>query len=470
MTAPSKRNGSKLPLVALEQQLEQEGPGTIEKLQPGTAFHQVWEKENSMRPAHSSARAQKSRASAWMKAAAAVVVAAGVAAGVSGYWNQETAGPDLSGFSTTDFTYQKGIGVAWNRGYEQIEQRKLSTPLNLTLEDQGVTLTLIDVFYDGTEARINYMVENQASDPALNEANASFNYTLDVEGAGQHDLTEPARSKTFIDDHRFGGVISFQFEQDYHPAETTAHLKVTRLATHNGSWQADIPLSNEKTEALTRTFHSNTEFKLDGRTYQIDKIVAGPLSTWLDIREAGRPESRPQDELGFQLYDDKGNALISKRYDLGQYEPFIPLNREPESLTLLVTRMEQAAAGESKIAEAEINGQFPVVMHGYGSDTLTVTGIDFKKDRTILKYEVSNPDLQAATLLLTDKKGQEYFSPTFGYRTSADKWTFEAEYAPIAPDSLQKVSAVVTKETAAESAEATVKIPLDWSKSEIGTH
>jgi len=465
------QSDSRLPLAALEHRLEREAPSTIADLRSSVSFDKVWEQEKVMKPDPAKTRSTKSRAYAWVKVAAAAVIAAGVAAGVNDYLNREVAAPapQLNGISKTDLTYQPNMGIAWNRGYEQIEKRNLSTPLNLTLEDQGVKLTLLDVFYDGSEARINYIAENKTSDPALNEQNASFNYTLTVDGAGEYDITEPSRSKTFIDDHRFAGVVSFEFQQDYHPAETTAKLNVTRLATRDGSWQADIPLTNEKSEAATRTLRPETEFKLSGRKYVVEKVVAGPVSTWLTVTEPGKTGTEPQLELNLQLYDDKGNWLVSKMPQFGQYEPLVSLNNQPEYLTLQVTRFEKAIAGETRMAEASWNGKFPVVLRGYGEDKLTVTGIDFLKDRTVLKYEVNNPELQGAVPMLTDTKGQSYLSASMAYRTSADKWTFETEFSPIDPADLQKISSVVTENTAQERAEKTVTIPLDWSKSETGT-
>ncbi len=468
MTKSYKPGGEKLPLAALENRLEREAPEAIAELRTSVSFANVWEQDARMKP--TPIPKKRSRSAVWIKAAAAFVIAAGVAAGTNGYLNQKSAGPNLSGISTTDLTYQQGIGVAWTRGYEQIEQRKLSTPLNLTIEDQGVTLTLLDVFYDGTEARINYVAENKKSDPALNEANASFNYTLTVDGASENDISESSRSKTFLDDHRFAGVIAFDFQQEYHPSETTVRLNLTRLTTKDGSWKADIPLSTKKTEAVTRTLYPNTEFELKGRTYKVEKVVAGPITTWLTVNPVESSDPSLQEEFVFQLYDDKENGFMSKWGPTRQYEPFTTLNPQPKYLTLEVNPVTQMMPENRKQVDAEWTGKTPVVLQGYGEDKMTVTGIDFLKDRTVMRYEINNPKLQMLTPSLTDASGQGYLSATLGYRTSADKWTFQMEFAPMSPDSLREISVMMEDRSKEEAPEATVKIPLDWSKSEVGTH
>lgn len=467
MTKSYKPDGEKLPLAALEHRLEREAPEVIAELRTSVSFDHVWEQDARMKP--TPIPKKRSRPAVWVKAAAAFVIAAGVAAGTNGYLNQKSAGPNLSGISTTDLTYQQGIGVAWTRGYEQIEQQKLSTPLNLTIEDQGVTLTLLDVFYDGTEVRINYVAENKKSDPALNEANASFNYTLTVDGAGENDISESTRSKAFLDDHRFAGVIRFDFQQDYHPSETIARLNLTRLTTKDGSWKADIPLSMKKTEAVTRTLYPNTEFKLYGRKYKVEKVVAGPVSTWLTIKNIGGTDTTPQSEMNFQLFDDQQNWLVPK-FGSNQYEPLTTLNPQPKYLTLEATRVFNAVAGSSKQVDADWTGKTPIVLHGYGEDKMTVTGIDFLKDRTVMRYEINDPNLQQGTPMLTDASEKGYLSATFGYRTSVDKLTFQTEFAPMSPDSLRKVSMTMEDRTKSKTPELSVKIPLDWSKSEVGTH
>ncbi|WP_239615127.1 DUF4179 domain-containing protein [Cohnella mopanensis] len=173
--------------------------------------------------------------------------------------------------------------------------------------DQGITLMVRDVIYDGSEIAIRYSVK---SDKELDE------YMMDAKLAmDSHDIGKVGYITSDNYDqlqHRYEKLDSDQYEgaintwklaySDYRPESFRLKLEATRIGNQAGNWSLDIPVS--KTPDMT-IVTSDLKKTTEQGTLEMNRIVLSAVSTQVHYHfEAGSVDWTSW--LGVEVTGDNG--------------------------------------------------------------------------------------------------------------------------------------------------------------------
>ncbi|WP_172250995.1 DUF4179 domain-containing protein [Saccharibacillus deserti] len=472
MTRDNRLVQNDIPEQDMTQRLKHEGPGSIANLRSDISFESVWEGElKQMRQVKASGMGSRFRKG--FAIAAVLLLAAAAIFGIQ-LLNSSKPVPAVSDVSGIEFRELRDIYAPnANRNVEDEQIEQLSTPLNIVLKDQDVTLTLVKGYYDGGRAMIDYVVDDQSGGADLNADNASFNYTLKPSAVGEEWNQNPTRSKTFLGSHRFAGTLTYILNSYNGPTDLTLNLKVSRLATKNGNWEAKIPLSSAKTDKLTSTFYPGTSFTYKGNEFTLTEFSAGPTFNLIRMTQKAPGEISAQ---GIMYYDDidtyfheqwmtgDGSEEGSMKW-VQALDPFTTINSKPSSLGLRIFESQIMDDTNTGTDTQPFEGKIPITLTGFDGETMTLTDVDFQKDRTIVQLKYSDPNVQTWFPYFNSSKIKggypAYYNPQ---RISKDELLYEAIFPPMDPDELTEFAATTSKKTKFKSFE----IPLDWDKAVPG--
>ncbi|QDH23331.1 DUF4179 domain-containing protein [Saccharibacillus brassicae] len=452
----------------LAQRLKHEGSGTIANLTTDLSFESVWEGElKQMRQVKESGSGSRFR-----RVFAVVAVLLLAAAAIFGIRLLDSSKPMPAVSDVSDIKFRELRDIyAPTTGRRVVDEQieKLSTPLNIVLKDQDVTLTLVKAYYDGGRVMIDYVVDDQSGGADLNEKNASFDYKLKTSADGKEWDQSSTRSKTFLGSHRFAGTLTYMFKSYNGPTALSVDLKVSRLATKNGKWEAKIPLSSAKTDKLTSTFYPGTSFTYEGNAFTLTEVSSGP--TFNLIRMAQKATGQISTK-GIMYYDDVDTRFYQQWMTGDDFEegsvqwvevldPFVPTNPKPSSLKLHIFESQTMDDTNTGTATQPFEGKTPITLTGFDGETMTLTNIDFQKERTVVQLKYSDLNVQTwfpyFNSSKTDGDYVAYYNPQ---RISKNELLFEAIFPPMDPDELTGFAATTSKQPKFES----VEIPLEWDK------
>lgn len=231
------------------------------------------------------------------------------------------------GFSVSPYARNvpilKNIYETFNREtYENYD--KYASDINITKESKGISITINKVIYDGFDLEVFYTME---SDKPLNVDPYFRDYKMKINGE-EVSFGRGAGGEYIEDNKIFVGYINYGINskrllnqklenQDKEvdiPDEFLLSLEINKLAirntgkTLNGSWDFDIPVSNEKLRGDVKEIDVNFDLSsiLDGLT--INKVITTPINTVIQ----GYNNYTGNNGLHFTIFDDKGRILSPK--------------------------------------------------------------------------------------------------------------------------------------------------------------
>lgn len=176
-----------------------------------------------------------------------------------------------------------------------------------SVTDQGITLMVRDVIYDGSEMAIRYSVK---SEKELDDFMIDASVTIDSRKIGKVGYLSSDELGSLA--HRYEKIDSGQYEGyintwklsygDYHPDSLLLKFEATRIGNQSGKWSLDIPVS--KTPDITVVPYDLSVSAKEG-TLELDRIVLSPVTTQIhyDFIEG---ELDRTSWLGVEVTDEKG--------------------------------------------------------------------------------------------------------------------------------------------------------------------
>ncbi|CAM3982675.1 DUF4179 domain-containing protein [Saccharibacillus endophyticus] len=464
------------------ERLKADGPDSLKKLNPGVTFDRIWHDQPDQMKRIIPVK-RNYRMPIFAALAAILLLASAAIYG----WNESRSVPAKWNISGIDFRHlvdEVAPRELRFKGEERIDE--FFTPLNIRLEDQGITLTLVKAYYDGNDVKIDYVAERSDTSIPLNEATSTFEYELKRTDAESDDppQAEIRVTRTVLDSHRFAGTLTYAFWKFDGPQKIKLALRVHELASTPGNWQTELELDSSKTDARTLTFFPNQTIEYQGYVLRINKIKVGPLwnvieTTRHNPQEDSSLEITYSDDIdtrfltGNRSYSDMNPSREDYQDEVFAIEPFSAINPEPSSLALTLSKIhlskpEDADAPEDDMILQTFDGHLPLVFKGFDGETMTLTDIDMQKDRTVFRTKYNSPHAQSWIFNIRTKKGEilsfNIFSPE---RISANELIFERAIERINPDD---IAAFMVMPFRAPESQKRFEIPLDWNKAVKGRH
>ncbi|WP_172193775.1 DUF4179 domain-containing protein [Saccharibacillus qingshengii] len=465
---------SRRPVISQQElvnRLKTEGPESLKKADLNVMFEQIWQDQpDQMKKVLPNSRKKRTQV---FVAFILTFLLIGTAAYTLNESKSVPAKSDISGIDFRNLVDIIATKEVKYRGEERIED--LSTPLNIVIKNNGVTLKLVKAYYDGGKAKIDYIVETSAHKNPLKKSTSTFKYELKLIGVDEKDqpFTDLRTTRTLLDQHHFAGTLDYSFSDFNGAKEIKFSLKAHELANTSGDWHAEFSLNSSKADAQTFTFFPNQSFKYQGHRFNVDKIKVGPLSNVIQMTRYN-----PQDGSGVEVsYSDNIETLFRPLMggvtDMGgnedgytdeifSIEPFSTIYRKPTSLFFDISTFDQPQ--ESGTVKEPFDGRLPITLEGFDGDKMILTHIEYRKDSTIVRLKYNSPNVQSWTPYFVPVQGKEDLNLSFKTqsfeRISKTDLIFEGVLGPVNPEDIAAFAATTYK---APKSQERFEIPLEWS-------
>lgn len=185
----------------------------------------------------------------------------------------------------------EGLKIAGKKGLTQV--------VGQSSKDNGITITIDEVFYDGTRFTIGYTQESLF---AIGEIERP---TIEVDGKEINFAS--GYSGDFITPQKYKGTINITPTEEL-PIAFDMNIRIDAIGVIPGNWAFDFPVkqSNEVTVVEPRLVKT-----IEGIDVEIRSLKLGPAGTDLTVRtvrDEGDVELDPF-FLDFYVIDDAGNVL-----------------------------------------------------------------------------------------------------------------------------------------------------------------
>ncbi|MBG9736761.1 DUF4179 domain-containing protein [Paenibacillus alvei] len=351
----------------------------------------------------------------------------------------------------------------------------MSVPVNLSATDNGITLTITEILYDGAQIKLGFKEESQAELPVITPNYQRFempNLSSDDPTISWIYAMTKTRAKSPTEHFgilTFGSMNGEILEQsDKIPDNFTLSFTIKQVGDVNGvkgNWEFHVPikLNNAPTKKISVM---ETKKTLDGRGYiTLQSVIASPLGTEIRFltqssqtaRKANSPDFTGLD-ISFLVIDENGNE-IAWEGGRGRYSGTRPKNAEYEMLYQYAPLAEYVKSirflpvgranryGDVAIP-LDLNA-LPCKLQQGDIGSVTVKSITFEQDKTIVHYDIKGdwPSAQSQRLVFIQGKQKHL---TYNWNTkllskSNGIHSYVSEYDPM--DKNQEIKLYTPKMT-----------------------
>ncbi len=337
------------------------------------------------------------------------------------------------------------FSFAGDRGIINSENAELTSPFNEEASDNGVTIKLQDVIYDGARLSIGYEINSEEMTNLLFLGDVSITIN-DVPQPGVTLSTKPHR----INANQAVGIMTLDIDQwtviDHFDLElkigevlgfTDDNSAKTNRVTGEWSFKSSITnkaLENSQSKVLADGYKAKSK---DGQ-FQLTSYLLTPVTTMLNFEYVG-----DTDWLRFQLKDERGMLIerLDSRFSTDENGisrgsvRFTPLTNGTKEVYVTPYTL-LAHKNEIKKVTSTLTNEFPIVLSQGEVGEVIVKDVAFMNDKTLIYYEIKGkvPYTQYASLWMETADGQMIISDN-GKRTriSDTSYTYVLEYPPLDP-------------------------------------
>jgi hypothetical protein len=185
------------------------------------------------------------------------------------------------------------------------EGSKLVHSINQPVTSHGITVTLTNVLYDRGGIHVGYTVtpvQSQYPDGGVvNERSLSFT----VNGKPMDLSWDGANGKA---GEGYTGLIQITSVENL-PKSFDLQINFDQIGTQRGDWAFSLPVSQEESNALTKTFSPSISKAYGNDLVAVEKVVIGPATTEIDFRLSVPEKDWSAWATEFWVKDDKGHPL-----------------------------------------------------------------------------------------------------------------------------------------------------------------
>lgn len=294
---------------------------------------------------------------------------------------------------------------AGDRGLEIASQRGLSKQINQTVVDQNISLTIQEVFYDGTRFSISYVHDSLGS--LFGEV------TLKVNGMEIDFGGEAGGGK--LPNGQYVGILSIEPTKEL-PEAFQLSVSVGKIGEVKGEWNFDIAVVASEEKVITIEPMQTTVFKDTALTVKTVKIGPSAIKLTVDIISPFRKnipniESSLEKDgmLGLKILNDHGEASAhssgsgtggeadGKSVSHMEYR-FAPLEETTDFLTIIPFVDPLDTKDNARLEQPLRLNELPVVFdHGEVGKRI-ITDVKYEADKTLLYFHVKRDFLYGGHL------------------------------------------------------------------------
>ncbi|WP_010676668.1 DUF4179 domain-containing protein [Bacillus timonensis] len=276
----------------------------------------------------------------------------------------------------------EGLQIAGRSGLTQV--------IDQQSKDNGVTLTMNEIFYDGT--RLTFGLTHEALIAIGNIERP----TILVNGKEINFST--SSSGKFITPSKYESVMNVTPTEDL-PEEFEMKVIIDAVGLIPGNWEFEFPVKQSNEVTVIRPNKSQVIYDAE---VTVESVKLGPAGTDLAIQIKSDPNNTkidPYMDLEFAMIDDQGRGLrmltgsgygdtINGIEVANHRYLYSPVKEGAKSLTILPYKI---PSGEGAYKELSVSlNELPVEMDQGDVGKITVTDVEYRDDKTIVYFEVDS--------------------------------------------------------------------------------
>ncbi len=312
------------------------------------------------------------------------------------------------------------IGVFFNdsddEGLRIAGQKGLTQIVDQSAKDNGITLTMNEVFYDGTRLTFGYTQE------ALLAIGEIERPTIEVNG--KEINFSSGYSGDFITPLKYKGTMDISPTEEL-PEEFELKMRIDAVGRIPGKWEFVFPVKQSNEVTVIRP----TEVKsIEGAEMKISTLKLGPAGVSLAVQVTADQNQNKLDIYGLHFYilDKKGNMLdIVSASGMGDVENgietakldilFSPLKEGIKKVEIIPYTIPKSFETRTIEAVKLADQDLPFVMDQGESGKVIIEKIDYIGDKLVIYYQVESDVIvdnysSLNPIWLEDAKGNNLYS------------------------------------------------------------
>ena len=311
------------------------------------------------------------------------------------------------------------FGDVGDEGLEIAGKTGLFETVNQTQKDNGITLTINEVFYDGTRLSLSYSHKSLLALGELEKPTIRIN--------GKEINFSAGYSGNFINPQHYAGVMDINPVEEL-PKNFTMSVSFDSVGLISGKWEFEFPVS--QVNGLKVVKPDETKI-INGKKVTINSLKFGSLGTDLSVYII---ESSDRDELHFNIIDENGEALtiqsgsgsgeeIDGTQHMNYQFTYSPLQKGIKEVTVIPYMIPlESETINQKVTASLDEEKLPITLDQGDIGKIIVTDIEREQDKVIMYFEVKSAfvfdrNFNGNRIWLEDKKGNDLTIDTKPYAT-----------------------------------------------------
>lgn len=322
------------------------------------------------------------------------------------------------------------FGDVGDEGLEIAGQTGLYEKVNQTQKDNGITLTINEVFYDGTRLSLGYSHKSLLALGELERPTISIN--------GKPINFSVGYSGNFVNPQHYAGVMNIDTFEEL-PKSFTLRVSFDSVGLVPGKWDFEFPVS--QVDGIKVVKPEETKI-VKGNEVTIKSLKVGPLGTNLSVDII---ESSNGDQLHFNIIDENGEALtkltgsglgdtIEGKQHMNYQYLYSPLKEGSKEVTVIpYTIPLESETMDKKVTATLDEAKVPITLDQGEIGKVIVTDIDRKQDKTIVYFEMKSKfafdgNFSGNRIWLEDSKGNDLTIDAKPYATRVKGNLYKQEF------------------------------------------
>ncbi|MBN3523603.1 DUF4179 domain-containing protein [Paenibacillus apiarius] len=348
-----------------------------------------------------------------------------------------------------------------DEGLQNANRKGLSAPAHFTAADQGITLTITEVLYDGVQVVLGIQEESENALPALDDSWDRYeielrDYYADVSDIWTHKATRmisktPAQNIGIL---KFESVHGLEAERDAKlPDEFTVPFSIKQVGEVSGNWEFNVPVKINDSQTQKILPEETKQVNNGKGSITLQSVISTPLGTEVrfQIAEDSSPDKQKKNWSGWNssyiLMDENGyiipsmggkggpgaqtdNSTVTMEFAFD----YAPLPEHAKKLIFKPYYPGKRYGDNTVIVDPNA---LPVTVQQGEIGSITIRSIAFNPDKTVLHFDVegnSPEDQTNAILLIQDGERVWYRNKLLKVENGIYSYVMECDDQPLQKD------------------------------------
>ncbi|WP_375090926.1 DUF4179 domain-containing protein [Peribacillus sp. RS7] len=321
----------------------------------------------------------------------------------------------------------EGLRIAGKNGLAQV--------VNQSSKDNGITLTINEIFYDGTRLTFGFTQESLFADGQIEHPTIEVN--------GKEINFSSGYSGDFVTPQKYKGTMDITPTEEL-PEEFDMQMRIDAVGLIPGKWEFNFPVKQSNEVTVIRPQEVKT---IEGAEIEISSLKVGPAGTVLNVKvvkDEGNNKLDPY-SLNFYVIDDIGNVLDSiTGSGSGEIENgkeiaklnflYSPLKEDSKKVRVVPYTIPMSEKGLEEVSLPLDEQTLPFIVDQGDFGKVLVTKIIHQQDKTVMYFDLQSDaivgnKLSRNSLWLEDANGKSLLLEDNPLAERIEGNTFKQEFA-----------------------------------------